>query len=154
MNLNRTKRSYWDTNLLLSLESPYWDSSLNIETQVSIWRLKAEYWASSLNTETWGLILSVESQCWPPSLNIEPWQQVQPGRMPYKDKTKIKCHHELARKKNKDAGETTSNGINRGWMPWQQQRLLLFKWKQDRMITSNEHAPLGAKALILVNAIR
>ena len=38
--------------------------------------------------------------------------------------------------------------------PGQQQMLLLFKWKQDRMIVSNEHAPLGAKALILVNAIR
>ena len=34
--------------------------------------------------------------------------------------------------------------------PEQQQKQLLPVWKQDKMIISKEYAPLGAKALILV----
>ena len=34
--------------------------------------------------------------------------------------------------------------------PGQQQKLLLPVWKQDKMIISKEYAPLGAKALFLL----
>ena len=38
-------------------------------------------------------------------------------------------------------------------MPRQKQRLLLPVWKQEKVIISKEYAPLGAKALILVNSL-